>query len=215
VSAEVLRVISSGARSPLHRPRALLAVLLGIGAALSPWGCSGAPQGASAPPGAPEAGEPGDLAPFVPSPMPVVRRMLEVAGVTSADVVYDLGAGDGRIVIEAAKRHGARGVGIEYDRRLCDLARARAEREGVADKVEIRHEDVMVADFSEATVITLYLLPSANERLLPRLQALRPGTRVVSHDYRIGDWKPLLEEVVPGNDAFEHVVRLWRVGEGE
>ncbi|HVR73843.1 MAG TPA: class I SAM-dependent methyltransferase [Planctomycetota bacterium] len=155
-----------------------------------------------------------DLGPFVPTPMPVARRMLEVAGVTKDDVVYDLGCGDGRIVIEAAKAYGARGIGIEYDLHLAQEARERAEREGVAHLVEIRGEDITRSDFSDATVVMLYLLPASNEALRPRLQALKPGTRIVSHDYPIGDWKPLRTEVLnlPGGE-YHHVVRLWRAGE--
>ena len=155
---------------------------------------------------------PPDLGPFVPTPMAVVQKMLDVADVKPGDVVYDLGSGDGRIVIEAARR-GARGVGIEYDARLCEEARLRAEREGVAERVEIRNEDVMRSSFDDATVVCLYLLPQSNERLRARMEALRPGTRIVAHDYRIGDWPPLRSETLALNDAKKHTVFLWRVGE--
>jgi SAM-dependent methyltransferase len=127
--------------------------------------------------------------------------------------VYDLGCGDGRVVIEAARRYGARGVGIEYDARLCEEARRRASEAGVEGLVTIRHEDVTKSDFSDATVVMLYLLPRSNEILRPKIQALKPGTRVVAHDYTIGDWKPITVEVVPLDGAFEHALRLWRVGE--
>jgi SAM-dependent methyltransferase len=127
--------------------------------------------------------------------------MLEMAGVTANDVVYDLGCGDGRIVVEAAKRYGARGVGIDIDIQRCKEARERAESAGVSRLVEIRHEDVLESDFSDATVVTLYLLPAANQRLRPKLEALKPGTRIVGHDFGIGDWKPLREEVVWVHDT--------------
>ncbi len=155
-----------------------------------------------------------NLGPFVPTPMPIVNLMLEMAHVGPKDIVYDLGCGDGRIVIEAAKRFGARGVGIEYDGRLCEEARQWAEREGVADLVEIRHEDVTKSDFSDATVVTLYLLPISNELLRPKLQALRPGTRIVAHDFKVGEWKPIeTREVWLRDNTEQRIVRLWRVGE--
>jgi ubiquinone/menaquinone biosynthesis C-methylase UbiE len=159
------------------------------------------------------ARKPESIAPFVPTPMKIVERMLELAQVTEKDVVYDLGCGDGRIVVEAAKRYGARGVGIDIDIQRCREARERAESAGVSRLVEIRHEDVLESDFSDATVVTLYLLSSANERLRPKLEALRPGTRIVAHDFGIGDWKPLHEEVVWVHDTDRHVLFLWRVGE--
>lgn len=152
------------------------------------------------------------LAPFVPTPMEVVEEMLKLAKVTKDDVVYDLGCGDGRIVVEAAKL-GARGVGIDYDPRRCDEARERAEKEGVSDRVEIRREDVNKTDFSEATVITLYLLPSSNNRLRPKLLKMKPGTRIVSHDFDIDDW-PALEDKTIQTDSISHTLYLWKVGEG-
>jgi SAM-dependent methyltransferase len=154
------------------------------------------------------------LAPFVPTPMPVVRKMLDLAGVTKDDVVYDLGCGDGRIVVEAAKQYGARGVGIDFDQERCREARERAQREGVADRVVIRHGDILQADFSDATVVTLYLLPTSNVKLRPKLEALRPGTRIVSHDFAIGDWEPIKKEVFTlDTEAQQKTIYLWRVGE--
>lgn len=152
------------------------------------------------------------LAPFVPTPMEVVEEMLKLAAVTKDDVVYDLGCGDGRIVVEAAKL-GARGVGIDFNPTRCDEARERAEKEGVSDRVEIRREDVNKTDFSEATVITLYLLPSSNNRLRPKLLKLKPGTRIVSHDFDIDDW-PALKEKTIQTDSISHTLYLWKVGEG-
>jgi len=155
---------------------------------------------------------PENLAPFVPSPMPVVTRMLDMAKVTKDDLVYDLGCGDGRIVVEAAKRYGARGVGIDYDMKRIEEAKDRAAREGVSDRVEFRHADILEADFSDATVVTLYLLPSSNERLRPKLEALKPGTRIVANDYGIGDWEPLEKDRVWVHER-GHWVYLWKVGE--
>ena len=135
--------------------------------------------------------EPTSLAPYVPSPYDVVNRMLEVAGVTSNDVVYDLGCGDGRIVITAAQRFGARGVGIDFDPERIAEANANAERAGVQDLVRFIQQDAMQADVSEATVATLYLLSSSNVKLRPTLtRQLRPGSRIVSHAFRMGDWEP-------------------------
>ena len=149
---------------------------------------------------------------YVPTPQKVVDEMLKLAGVTKDDIVYDLGCGDGRIVVEAAKRYGARGVGIDYDMKRIEEAKDRAAREGVADRVEWRHQDILEADFSDATVVTIYLLPSSNERLRPKLEALKPGTRIVANDYGIGDWEPLEKDRVWVHERGHHVY-LWRVGE--
>ncbi len=130
-----------------------------------------------------------DLAPFVVTPMSVVEKMLDMAQVTSRDVVYDLGSGDGRIVIAAAKRYGARGVGIELDPALIEISRAAAKKEGVDKLVEFRMEDATKADLMDATVVTLYLLPESNELLRALLEIqLKPGSRVVSHNYHIPGW---------------------------
>lgn len=129
--------------------------------------------------------------PYVSSRRPVVERMLEAANVTEDDVVYDLGSGDGRIVITAARKYGARGVGIEIDPERVRESRQNAEEAGVADQVEFREQDMFEADFSDATVVTLYLLPEANRKIRPALfEQLDPGDRVVSHDFDMGAWKP-------------------------
>ena len=129
------------------------------------------------------------LAPFVPTPQDVVDRMLELAGVSGSDVVYDLGCGDGRIVITAAQRFGARGVGVDIDPQRIAEANANAEREGVQHLVTFIEQDAMTVDLSEATVVTLYLLSSSNLKLRPRLTAqLAPGARIVSHAFSMGDW---------------------------
>ena len=128
---------------------------------------------------------------YEPTPLPVVRTMLELAAVGPGDVVYDLGSGDGRIAIAAAKEFGARGVGIEIDPELVALAQANARDAGVADRVEFRLGDMYAADISSATVVTLFLHPEPNLRLRPKLRAeLGPGSRVVSYIWDMGDWSP-------------------------
>jgi SAM-dependent methyltransferase len=150
-------------------------------------------------------------APFVPTPLPVVERMLELARVTPADVVYDLGSGDGRVVITAAQRYGARGVGVELNPVWVRDARRFAEQLGVTDKVTFRIEDLFTTDLREATVVTLYLYPAMNRKLAPRLLAeLAPGARIVSHEYGIGDWPPDKTEEMIVNGA-RHVIHIWTV----
>ena len=144
---------------------------------------------------------------FVPTPEEVVDAMLRLAEVGPDDVVYDLGSGDGRIPIAAARRFGARGVGIDLDPKLVAQASRSAQEAGVAERVKFLEADIFEADISNATVVTLYLLTSINERLRPKLQKeLRPGTRVVSHQFRMGDWQPEREIVVDYRPLF-----LWRV----
>jgi len=128
---------------------------------------------------------------FVPTPQEVVDAMLEVAKVRDGDVLYDLGSGDGRIPITAAKKFKVRAVGIDIDPERIQEARANAKAAGVTDRVTFKQEDLFKTNFSEATVVTLYLLDSLNEKLRPRLLAeLKPGTRIVSHAFRMGDWAP-------------------------
>lgn len=159
----------------------------------------------------------GDGVPYIQSPTSVVDAMLAIAGVGPQDYVIDLGSGDGRIVIAAAKRYGARGLGIDYDSALIAESRANAVREGVSDRVTFRHQDIFDADFSDATVVTMYLLPEINLQLRPRiLLELRPGTRVVSHDYDMGDWAPERQVLVnaprkPVAPNRESAVYLWIV----
>lgn len=131
------------------------------------------------------------LAPFVPTPMDVVDRMLTLARVGPNDVVYDLGCGDGRIVIAAAQKFGARGVGVDIDPKLIADANAAARGAGVTSRVEFFLQDAMTVDLTDATVVTLYLLSSSNVKLRPILtRQLRPGTRIVAHEFPIGDWEP-------------------------
>jgi SAM-dependent methyltransferase len=125
--------------------------------------------------------------PYVNTPMEVVERMLRMAEVGPRDYVIDLGSGDGRIVIAAAKR-GARGLGVDLDASLVQLAKRNAERSGVAERARFEVRDIFDTDLSRASVVTMYLLPEVNARLLPRLAALKPGTRIVSHDFDMGDW---------------------------
>lgn len=129
---------------------------------------------------------------YVPTPQNIVEAMLEMAHVTPSDVVYDLGSGDGRIPITAAQKYGARGVGIEIEPRLVEIANDNAAKAHVTDRVWFVHDDLFEADISPATVVTLYLLPRLNQQLAPKLRrTLRPGTRIVSHFYDMGpDWPP-------------------------
>jgi len=129
---------------------------------------------------------------YVPTPQPVVDAMLSLAKVTGSDVVYDLGSGDGRIPVTAAKKYGARGVGIDIDPKRIEEANENAKLAGVTDKVKFLNQDLFTTDISEATVVTLYLLPSLNVKLMPKLKAeLKPGTRIVSHYYDMGpEWPP-------------------------
>ena len=133
--------------------------------------------------------------------------MLKLAGVTSRDTVYDLGSGDGRIVIAAAKEFGARGVGIEINPERVEEARSNAKKAGVEERVKFETADLFDADLRGATVVTLYLLPDLNLRLRPKLlKELKPGARVVSHAFGMGDWPPEKEELVEGSRIF-----LWRI----
>lgn len=192
-----------------------LAVLVTAGLAVTP-GCAqqgdtteSTPTPEIETPSTPEVDTFDSDVPYVPTPQPVVERMLEMAGVDSNDVVYDLGSGDGRIVVTAAEQYGARGVGIEIDPQRIEEARQNAEEAGVTDLVEFRRQDLFETDVSEATVVTLYLLPTVNVKLRPKLLSqLAPGTPVVSHDFDMGDWEPE-ETVEMGADT----IYLWRIPE--
>ena len=145
--------------------------------------------------------------PYLPTPQPVVDAILKLAGVKSGDVLYDLGSGDGRIPITAARLHGIRAVGIEIDPKLIAEARANAVAAGVQNKVRFTEADLFTANFADATVITLYLKPALNLKLMPRLKSeLRPGTRIVSHNFDMGDWKPDRRIEVEGRYLF-----LWTI----
>jgi SAM-dependent methyltransferase len=147
---------------------------------------------------APAASDPFDTpTPYVPSTPVAVDEMLRLAGAGPGDLVMDLGSGDGRIVIAAARDYGARGIGVEIDAQLVALSRKNAARAGVADRVTFVHGDALEADVRAATVVTLYLLPSLVEKLKPKLLAeLKPGTRIVAHDFGFADWKPERSAVI-------------------
>jgi SAM-dependent methyltransferase len=150
--------------------------------------------------------------PFVRSTPEVIDRMLELARVKPSDIVYDIGSGDGAILIRAAKKYGVKGVGIEIDPDLVLKARDNAFREEVEHLVEFRVQDAFVADVSPATVVTLYMLPEFNAKLRPILERqLKPGSRVVSHDYPIEGWAPDRVERVSGNLLHDHTVLLFEI----
>ena len=138
----------------------------------------------------PTVGQSGKDVVWVPSPDQLIEKMLRTAQVTDKDLVYDLGAGDGKIAIAAALYHGARAVGIEFNPEMAALAQRNVERAGLKDKVSIIRGDIFAEDFSSATVVTLYLLPQLNLRLKPILQKMKPGTRVVSNSFNMDDWVP-------------------------
>jgi SAM-dependent methyltransferase len=151
--------------------------------------------------------------PFVPTPPDVIDRMLEMARVHSDDVIYDLGSGDGRILIQAAKRYGARGIGIEIDGDLVRKAQANAVREKVDHLVAFREQDALTVDVSQATVVTLYMLPEFNAKLRPILERqLKPGARVVSHDFPVEGWVPDRVERLKGDFLHDHTILLFEIG---
>jgi SAM-dependent methyltransferase len=154
----------------------------------------------------PRLRQPGKDVMWLPTPDAMVTRMLQAVKTSSDDLVYDLGAGDGRIPIAAAKEFGANAVGIEYDGELAALARRNAERAGVADRVAIVHGDIFREDSSRATVVTLYLLPDLNQQLRPRILRMKPGTRVVSHMWDMGEWEPDATFRVAQSEAFAWTV---------
>ena len=155
--------------------------------------------------------------PYVPTTEEAVRAMLKLADVKKADIIYDLGCGDGRIVIAAAKTYGARGVGIDIDPDRIQEARENAKKAGVENLVRFEENDLFQANFREATVVTLFLLPSINLKLRPKLlQDLKPGTRVVSNTFDMGTWRPEKEQSLPGADddeigSLSHKFFLWKI----
>jgi hypothetical protein len=172
----------------------------------------------------PQVGQSGKDVIWVPTPDDVVERMLIMAQVTPNDYVWDLGAGDGKIAIMAAKKFGARAVGIEYNADMVKHANANAQSAGVAGngpgKATIRHGDIFATDFSQATVVTLYLLPALNMKLRPQLLSMRPGTRVVSHSFSMEDWEADEISTLDGRRAYfwvvpANVMGSWNLETGE
>jgi SAM-dependent methyltransferase len=182
----------------MHRPKLLVSAVL---TALLLWvpACQRPTAAGETPSRAPDVV-------FVPTPDEVVKEMMDLAKVKQGDVVYDLGCGDGRLVIAAAKRGAAKAVGVDIDPDRIREAWANARAQGVADKVTFVQGDLFQMDFSDADVVTLYLLPDLNLKLRPKLLALKPGTRIVSHAFDMGDWKPEVTQVVDGRDVFAWTV---------
>ncbi len=169
---------------------------------------------AQAPPQPAQPPKPAPEVPYLPTTQVAVEAMLKLAGVTSDDVVYDLGCGDGRIVITAAKLYGARGVGIDIDPQRIREANENAKKAGVESLVRFEENDLFKANIREASVVTLFLLTSVNERLRPKLlRELRSGTRVVSNSFKMGDWKPDKEFTVdnPDEGYFSRKLYLWTI----
>jgi SAM-dependent methyltransferase len=186
----------------LNRQRIVIAVSVVLGFIVTPWLIVNIRRDAA----------PGKLAPYVQTPQNVVERMLQIAKVGRGDVVYDLGCGDGRLVITAAKEYGARGVGVDFDLNRVKESQINARNAGVEALVEFRQQDALTVDVSPATVVTLYLLTSSNLRLRPILtRALRPGARIVSHQFGMGDWQPQMQEMLTAADGSQHTLYLWKV----
>ncbi len=188
--------------------RQLIRLLGPILTATALSGCAaGAPPGSASEPTAPAKLD----VIFVATDLTIVNAMLTLANVTRDDVVYDLGCGDGRIVIAAAKEFGARGVGVDLDPQRIREAQANAVRAGVADRATFRVQDIFDTDIQPATVVTLFLSPDLNAQLRPKLTSqLKPGTRIVSHRYGIGDWVPERTETLSVRGTRNHIF-LWRV----
>lgn len=152
------------------------------------------------------------IVPYVPTPQEIVERMLELAKVKKGDVVYDLGSGDGRIVITAAQKYGVKAVGFEIDPERIKEAHENIKKAGVERLVEIRQQDIRTVDLSPATVLTLYLLPEVNLMIRPNIwKQMRPGSRVVSHDFDMGDWPAVKVENVKDAQGWDHTLYLWLV----
>lgn len=150
---------------------------------------------------------------FVPTPLPVVEKMLELAEVTKDDIVYDLGCGDGIIVCTAAKKYGCKAFGFDIDPQRIKESKERVARDKLEDLVTIEKKDIFTLDLSKATVITLYLLPELNVKLMPQLEKCKPGTRIVSHDFDMRGAKPKqrIEYTPPGEGQRSHTIYLWTI----
>jgi len=177
--------------------------------ALALWSAlllSALPAAAQQKPYEPQIGQAGKDVIWVPTPDEVVDRMLRMAQVTPNDLVFDLGAGDGKIAVAAAKKFGARSVGIEYNPEMARFAQGNVEKAGVAGKARIVNGDIFATDFTQATVITMYLLPALNLKLRPQILSMRPGTRVVSHSFTMDDWEPDETSSMDGRRAYFWIV---------
>jgi Mycolic acid cyclopropane synthetase len=152
------------------------------------------------------------IVPYVPTPQDVVDKMLAMAQVKKGDVVYDLGSGDGRIVVTAAKKYGVKAIGFEIDPQRIKESHENIKKAGVEKLVEIRQQDIRTVDLSGASVLTMYLLPEVNMMLRPNIWSqMKAGSRVVSHDFDMGDWKPVSTEHVKDSSGWDHTLYLWRV----
>jgi SAM-dependent methyltransferase len=199
--------------------RAGIAVSVAVAAALvfaAPPGVEASTATPSASQRAPEIGQVSKDSVWVPTPERMIRRLLQLADVTSEDTVLDLGSGDGRIPIHAAKHFGARAVGVELEENLIRLSNASARTQGVADRVRFVRQDLFQFDLTQATVIALYISPGVMTRLKPRLLSLKPGTRVVSHQFTLDDWEPDESVRTEGRSGYLWVVPAdvagtWRV----
>ena len=181
---------------------------------VAPGVISAAPRYTEEPPSEARTRSRGQLAPFDPTPQEVVERMLSLANVKSGDVLYDLGAGDGRVVIAAAKKYGIRTVGFEIDPGLVKLARENARQQGIEQLVEIREQDFLTADLSPASVVTLYLSYDGNLALRPQLmKQLKPGARVVSYTFDMGEWQPKISETYRDAGGDAHAIYFWQIGD--
>jgi precorrin-6B methylase 2 len=148
---------------------------------------------------------------YVPTPQEVVDKMLELAEVKKDDVVYDLGCGDGRIVVTAAKKFGVKAIGFDIDPERIKESNENVKKAGVGNLVQIKKEDIFALDLSKANVVTLYLLPDLNVKLIPQLEKLKPGSRIVSHDFDMRGVKPkkVVRFTPPGENSREHTIYLW------
>jgi tRNA G37 N-methylase Trm5 len=157
-------------------------------------------------------GQEGKIVPYVPTPQEVVDRMLELAQVKKGDVVYDLGSGDGRIVVTAARKYGVKAIGFEIDPERIKESTENIKKAGIGHLVEIRQQDIRSVDLSAASVLTMYLLPEVNLMIRPNIwKQMKAGSRVVSHDFDMGDWKPLKTVNIKDSSNWDHTLYLWHV----
>jgi SAM-dependent methyltransferase len=192
-----------------HSRRSLLAAVVGLAVVLlvAPAGSQTRTEKRRADAQALREGKRPDVV-YVPTPQEVVDRMLELVAVKKGDVVYDLGCGDGRIVVTAAKKYGCKATGFDVDPERIKESQANVKQNGVGDLVQIKQEDIFTLDLADANVITLYLLPSLNVKLIPQLEKLKPGSRIVSHDFDMRGVKPKKVEHMDAGGR-SHTIYLW------